>query len=213
MPSVPSSPPLPPSARRREWSWTATVAFALALVAAGFIAFGGLAAEDKRKPKPAPAAEAAPPAPAAAPAPSEPAKLNEAKPAWTVGCFSSARGAAPDCKIEQRLFAKETGRALSVAVVDIPGATRKPTLLMQLPNGLALQEGVSVTIGDGTPTPLVLQSCDGSGCLATLVLTPALIEAMEKGKVMAVKAVAANRQPLVFEHLLTDFAAAYEAAK
>jgi hypothetical protein len=36
---------------------------------------------------------------------------------------------------------------------------------------------------------------------------------MEKGKVMAVKAVLANGQALAFEHLLTDFSHAYEAAK
>jgi hypothetical protein len=36
---------------------------------------------------------------------------------------------------------------------------------------------------------------------------------MKKGKVMAVKAVAANGQTLVFQHLLTDFATAFEAAK
>jgi invasion protein IalB len=152
------------------------------------------------------------PAPAAAAA-AEPEKVNSARPAWTVACFSASRAAAPDCKIEQRLLAKETGRLLSAAVIDIPGATRKAVLLMQLPNGLALQEDVSLSIDDGAAMPLILQSCDGSGCYATLALTPALIEAMEKGKVMTVKATAANREPLVFRHLLTDFATAYEAAK
>jgi invasion protein IalB len=208
---------LPSAFPQRTRKWFVVGGLALALAAASFVALSAWAAEDRKKPKPAPAVEApapaAVPAPAAATPPTGPEKLNSAKPAWTIACFSAARGTAPDCKIEQRLFAKETGRAISVAVVEIPGATRQPTLLMQLPNGLALQEGVSLSIDDGAATPLVLQSCDGNGCYASLALTPALIEAMGKGKVMTVKAAAGNRAPLVFEHLLTDFAAAYEAAK
>jgi invasion protein IalB len=198
-----------PSAGRRGYR---RISLALALIATGLVVFGAVAAEDKRKPKPAPAAETTAPAPAPTAAPS-PEKLNDAKPAWTVACISAARATPPNCRIEQRLFAKETGRALSVAMVEIPGATRQATLLMQLPNGIALQDGVSLAIDGGAATPLALQSCDANGCYATLALTAALVEAMEKGKVMTVKAVAANRQPLVFEHLLTDFGAAYEAAK
>ena len=216
------------------------IAFTFVLIAGGVAAFGSLKAEPKLKasgglealaqapapsakakaePKPkASAASQAPtapvtPAPAAVVAPSAPEKVNNTMPAWTVGCFSPARAAAPDCKIEQRLYVKETGRNISIAVVNIPGATRQPTLFLQLPNSLALQQGVSLSIDDGAATPVLLQSCDGNGCYATLVLTPALLERMKTGKVMAVKATAANREPLTFQHLLTDFAVAYEAAK
>ena len=42
--------------------------------------------------------------------PSVPEKLNNAMPAWTVNCASPVRAVAPDCKLEQRLFAKESQR-------------------------------------------------------------------------------------------------------
>ncbi|MDI1262685.1 MAG: invasion associated locus B family protein [bacterium] len=167
------------------------------------------------KPK---ATEQAQPAPQAAPAQpatpsSGPEKINSALPAWTTSCGSQARSAAPDCKLEQRVFAKETSRLLSAASIVVPGNTRQPMLLLQLVNGLAIQQGVSVNVDDGAATPVMLQSCDGNGCYATLALTPALLESMRSGKVMTVKATVANRETLAIQHLLTDFAAAFDAVK
>ena len=48
--------------------------------------------------------------PVVAAVPSVPEKLNNAMPAWTVNCASPVRAVAPDCKLEQRLFAKESQR-------------------------------------------------------------------------------------------------------
>ena len=150
---------------------------------------------------------------AGAAAPPAPEKLNNAMPAWTVSCASPARAVAPDCKLEQRLFARESQRLLSAVVIVIPGNTRQPVLYLQLPNGLALQEGVSMSIDAGPVAPPQLQSCDGSGCYATLALSPALLESMKAGKGLTVKVTAANRELLTFQHLLADFSPAFESAK
>jgi invasion protein IalB len=212
-----AGPAVAEPALRRVGSKFGRVALTLALIAGGVGAVVELASGQQKPsaaaPKAAPKATAAIEAPAAVVAPVAPEKVNNTMPAWTVGCFSASRAAAADCKIEQRLFIKETGRALSIATIDIPGATRKPVLLLHLPNGLALQDGVSFSIDGGAATPLLLQSCDGNGCYATLALTPAVLETMKTGKVMAVKAIAANREVLTFQHLLTDFAPALAAAQ
>ncbi len=135
-------------------------------------------------------------------------------PAWVVSCVSASRAAPADCKIEQRLVAQETGQSLSLAVVSVPGATRKPVLQFLLPTGLSLPEGVTLKIDDGKPVAVPLQFCDGSGCLASLPLTPALVDSLQKGKTLTVQAVAGgSRQPYAFNHVLTDFAAAWGAAK
>jgi invasion protein IalB len=168
----------------------------------------------------APAAPtAAPPAapnvatPAAAATLAGPQKLDVASPAWTVTCVSHARAVAADCAVEQRLFAKESGRLLSVAVVSVPGATHQPVLIFQLPTGLSLQEGVWVAIDDAPGRPLALQSCDGRGCFVSLPLLPDLLRAMQAGQVMTVRAVSAAHESLLFPHMLTDFAPAFEAAR
>jgi invasion protein IalB len=155
---------------------------------------------------------AAVPTPPAAVSPPAPEKLG-GTPAWAAICFSKSRSAAVDCKLEQRLVAKETGRALAVAIVDVPAATRKATLILHMPTGLALQESASLTIDGSNATPLLWQSCDGSGCYATAALTPTLVEAMKKGTSMVVKASFANRDPVVFPFLLTDFSAGYDAVQ
>lgn len=205
------------------WRKFGVVALMLPLIAGGIVAFGELAIGQQKPKAPATARAAIPtpatpaPTPAAASAlvsaPAAPEKLNNTTPAWTVSCVALSRAAVPDCRIEQRLFVKETGRAISIAMVDVPGATRQPVLLMHLPNSLALQDGVALSIDGGAATPLLWQSCDGNGCHATLALTPALIDAMKNGKVLAVRVVAANQEVLTFQHLLTDFALAFEAAK
>lgn len=158
----------------------------------------------------APDAQAAAPPPSLPPAPQ---KVNGASPAWVVACVSHARAIPADCTLEQRLFAKETSQLLSVAVVSVPGATRQPTLVLQLPTGLALQDGVSLTIDDGLARSVALQSCDGRGCFASLPIQPDLLEAMRAGKVMTIRAVSGAHENLAFPHMLTDFATAYDAAK
>ena len=156
-----------------------------------------------------PAAAEAPPPAVARPASETPGST----PAWAVSCVSKARSVAVDCKAEQRLVAKETGRPLAIATVEVPASTRKATLILHMPNGLALQDGVSLTIDGGNATQLLWQSCDGSGCYATTVLTPTLVEAMKKGTSMVVKAALVNHEPVVFPFLLTDFSASYEAVQ
>lgn len=173
-----------------------------------------LAASAQQKPPtklPAAPAVAAPvPAP---PVPSGPQKLNGAAPAWTVTCVSHARAAPVDCVLEQRLFVKESGQLLSVAVVSVAGANRQPTLVLQLPTGLVLQDGVTLAIDDGAARPVPLQSCDGRGCFASLPIQPDLLEAMRAGKVMTIRAVSGAHEGLAFQHMLTDFGTAYDAAK
>ena len=177
-----------------------------------------LAAGAQQKPsaKPAPKPLDAPAIVAPAPVPSiaaGPQKVNGASPAWTVTCVSHARAVPVDCALEQRLYAKETGQLLSVAVISVPGANRQPTLVLQLPTGLALQDGVSVTIDDGPAHPVALQSCDGRGCFASLAIHPDLLDAMRVGKVMTVRAVSGAHETLTFPHMLSDFGTAYDAAK
>ena len=140
-------------------------------------------------------------------APAKPAK------AWRVSCTSSARSAAPDCFVAQQLVAKDSGRLLSVATVEIPGSTRKPVLMLHLPSGLSIPAGVAIKVDTSTEIPVVLQFCDGSGCYATLAIDPALLTAMKAGHLMSVLATSSDGAHLAFQHLLPGFAASYKDAQ
>jgi invasion protein IalB len=163
---------------------------------------------------PAAAPKAAdPPQPAAAATPTPPQKVNGSASAWTVTCVSHARAEPADCVVEQRLFSKESGQLLSVAAVDVPGGARQPVLILQLPTGLALQEGVSVSVDEGPSRPVAVQSCDGRGCYARLPIPADLLEAMATGKVMTIRAMSSSQERLAIPHLLTDFNVAFAAAR
>ncbi|MAM75446.1 invasion associated locus B family protein [uncultured Tistrella sp.] len=151
--------------------------------------------------------------PADAPAPAEPQKVDGSAPAWTVTCVSRGRAAQADCTMEQRLFNSDNGQLMSVAVVSVPGESRKPELVLQLPTGLTLTEPVTLAVDDGTPVPVTVRSCDGRGCFAALPLGNDLLKAMRAGKVMSVRAVAGNGAVLTFPHMLIDFTAAFDAVK
>ncbi len=191
----------------RDNSWGNGRALPALMLIAACLSPMGAAAQQKVA---APASAVAPTAPQN---PVDPLKLNAAAPAWTVTCVSSGRAVPANCAIEQRLFAKETGRLLSVAAVSVPGATRQPVLWLQLPTGLALQESVTLTI-DGEPArPLAVQSCDERSCTISVAVTADLLAALKKGRVMTIKALSASREPLAFPHMLNDFAASYEAVQ
>lgn len=162
---------------------------------------------------PAPAVSAPAPQSAEQPNSNNPLKLNASAPAWTVTCVSSGRTLPANCVMEQRLFAKETGRLLSVAAVSVPGVARQPVLWLQLPTGLALRESVTLTVDKESPRSLAVQSCDERSCAISLPIAPDLLAALKKGVVMTVKAVSANGEPLTFPHMLNDFAASYEAVQ
>ncbi|MEI7606439.1 MAG: invasion associated locus B family protein [Rhodospirillaceae bacterium] len=156
-----------------------------------------------------PADKSAPPA--IEPKPSDPQKLNTAAPAWTVSCVSSGRAAVANCAMEQRLFAKETGRLLSIVVVSVPGNTRQPVLWLHLPTGIALQERITLTIDAEPPRPVVVQSCDERSCAVSMPVTPGLLAVLKKSQTMTVNAVSATRETMVFRHMLTDFTVSYDA--
>lgn len=201
------------------------LAAVLIVAMAGAAAAGGAFAQEKAKAGAKPPAPAAGSPPAGAPAAGspaagspavgvpEPAKAAAPAPAWIVACVAAGRSAPLDCRMEQRLLAQETGRIISIATISIPGATRQPVLQMHLPVGLALQEGAFLKIDDGAETALQWQFCDVNGCYATLPLTSALVDTMKKGRTMTVRTITANRQQLVFNHVLTDFTVAYQAAQ
>lgn len=136
-----------------------------------------------------------------------------AQPAWNGRCVAPARSAPADCRMEQRLVAQETGQMLSLAVVEVPGETREPTLQLLLPTGLSLTDGVSLAIDDHEALPLPLQFCDAGGCLARLDVDASLLERMKKGREMVIQATSASGQPLQFKHSLKDFTDSYQAVQ
>ncbi len=202
---------LPQNFIRRSSVWTVCIRL---LILAVVSLPSPLLAQQKPGTKPPSAAVPSSPAREPVPAVTAPVAVDPKKsnaPAWTVGCASRVRGGAADCSMEQRLFDQASGRLLSVALFNVPGSTRQPMLVLQLPIGLSLPDGVSLTIDELPARPVAFQSCDARGCLASIPVTPEFLAALKQGKAMTVRAVSVSRDVMIFPHSLSDFSVSFDA--
>ncbi|MFN3959209.1 MAG: invasion associated locus B family protein [Parvularculaceae bacterium] len=107
--------------------------------------------------------------------------------AWKVVC----QGASP-CQAFLGLKEEKTGRlVLSASAHKLP-ADKNPTLVLSLPLGLALKEGVALLSGapGKAPVPAAVDVCFPDGCRATIELTPEALAALTAGDSFEVRFIA-----------------------
>ena len=179
------------------------LAIALAL-ALGWSGPGGAQAP---KTKSAPAAQAAPAAPAA---PQAEATNTPAAPGWIARCSSANRGAPLECAAEQTAVLTKTGQLIVLINIRVPGDTRTPVAIVQLPLGLNLPAGAKLQVDDGKTTDLQIQTCEARGCYANTPITPEMLAAMKTGKQLKVSFQNLAKETIAIPMPLADFAAAYE---
>jgi invasion protein IalB len=177
---------------------------ALSLTAATAFAAAGLA-----QPAPAPAARPAA-APAAGAKPAAPAK--PAGPAWLSGCQAESRTGQLNCGMEQRLGVSQTGQQIAALIIQVPGATRQPNLVLQLPLGMNLTAGATLQIDANPALKVPIQACDQSGCIASMALPAATLGQMQVAKAMTLTVQGGNK-PIKVPFQMTGFAQTYEKIK
>ncbi len=177
-----------------------------AIVALSVFAVGGANAQTKAAaPAPAqPAAPAAASAQAPRPAPQD---------GWAVSCAAANRAGALNCAVEQKIIARETGQLVSAVAVRVPGDTRQPVLVVQLPFGLSLPSGVKAQIDQSAPTNLVVETCEPSGCFVIMPASKAVLDAMAAGQTLELQGTTVAKEPFKVSHPLTGFKAAYDSIK
>lgn len=168
--------------------------------------------------KPAPAkaqaqaTTAAPSAPPAAPAPA--AQQSNAAPVqtpgWTARCFSAGRQSQLECTLEQQVVVQQTGQQISMVTVRLPGDTKQPVMMIQLPLGLFLPAGLTLQVDEAKGQVLAIQSCDQRACYVGLPITPELLESLKKGQRLSLGIQSMNREPVTIAHTLNDFASQYQ---
>jgi invasion protein IalB len=183
---------------------SARIALALA-----FISVSGFGYAQQAPKSRAPAAQATPaPAPsgtAAAPAPTPPG--------WAARCSSASRDAPLECAIEQNAILTKTGQLFVTVNIRVPGDTRAPIALVQLPLGLNLQAGAKFQVDDGKAVDLQIQTCENRGCYASAPITPEIVGALKSGKQLKVLFQDLAKETITVPMPLSDFAAAYDKIK
>jgi invasion protein IalB len=132
-------------------------------------------------PATAPVATAAPvsaPAPAASPGQASPQISISG---WSLQC-SSPGGGKLFCQLLDQVSVRSNGAVLAAISVHQPTGSKTPTMLLQVPVGIAVDEGVHVSVAAGTEQTLPVVTCNRNGCFAQAPIGAALLAAMRAGK-------------------------------
>jgi invasion protein IalB len=182
------------------------IAVALAALAATGAAFAQQAPKEAAKAKGQPQAQATPtPSPSTTPAP--------AQPGWAARCSSASRDAPLECAMEQNAILTKTGQLVVLVNIRVPGDTRTPIALVQLPLGLNLQAGAKFQVDDGKGIDLPIQTCENRGCYASVPISPDMLNALRSGKQLKIVFQDLAKETIAIPMPLTDFAAAYDKIK
>ena len=128
---------------------------------------------------------------------------------WASGCSASARSAPLDCSVVQQVIDANTGRLKAMLRVRVPGDTKSPVMLVQMPLGLYLPAQVTMAIDGAAATTIAFQTCDANGCYAGMEVTPTLLNAMLKGQILALQVQNQAHESTSVPIALAGFAKAY----
>jgi invasion protein IalB len=215
-------------ARPVRWSLVTTVAAALAMFAVPAAQAQAPAPAPATKPKPAPkppaaapkppAAQAAPAAQPQAGAPTQSQMPNFVFTPWVKICATPpAQNGQPAQK--QMCFTGKDARTdqgvpiVAAQLVEMEGETTK-VLRITLPFGLAVQQGIRLTIDQDPPMPGAFVTCmplaPNMGCVSQYDATPDLVTKLKKGQTLTIQAINLQNQIITFPLALADFAKANE---
>ncbi len=126
---------------------------------------------------------------------------------WQVNCVPGSNAAQLDCSMVKSLIVGQNGQVLAQTAVV---AGEPDALRILVPHGMALAEGLRVSV-DGTEvaTPAFRTSLQG-GALAVADVTPGIEEAMRTGSRLQIEGVQNNGSALRLEMSLSGFSAAMD---
>jgi invasion protein IalB len=165
-------------------------------------------AQPQATPKPEPSAPAAQVEPA--PTAGNVAGTQTTASGWSTRCTSVSRQGSQECAIEQSVLLTRTGQTMVRVSIRVPGDTRTPSMLVQLPLGLFLPVGAKFQVDEGKPLDVQVQTCEAQGCLAGSAVDAELLAAIKAGKQLTIGVQTLNKEKLSFAMPLEGFTAAYE---
>ena len=157
---------------------------------------------------PAPASEAAPAA--AAPAsPGQPTVVKESGD-WVARCFPVAT--ASPCDMYQELADRETKqKVMAISIAFIPSNDRY-AIQISVPLGVALANGVVMSMGSYNSPAMKFRRCDRGGCYVETLLDATIPDKMaSSGNEGVIKIMANNDKPFPIKFSLNGFSGAREA--
>lgn len=130
---------------------------------------------------------------------------------WAVQCEAPEGSPHSRCHIYQNLIQKEIGKRVLRISVGYSQQTGESLIILDLPLGIWLPEGVQLQIDDHEPKRMPIQICLPGGCRASATLDAAMIERLREGAQLAVTVYSADREPVTIPVELAGFGPAFAA--
>jgi invasion protein IalB len=100
---------------------------------------------------------------------------------WSLQCGSPGGGKL-FCQLLDQVSVRSNGAVLAALSVHQTAGSKSPAMLLQVPVGIAVDEGVRVSVASGTEQTLPVVTCNRNGCFAQAPISAALLAAMRAGK-------------------------------
>lgn len=151
-------------------------------------------------------------APAFAALPEGANSLNETYQDWVVACVSD--GENNQCSMIQNQVERDSGQRMMTVELSL-GENGELQGILLLPFGLALAEGVTVSIDDqANKSEFGFSTCLPQGCVAPVKMDASMIDAFKTGEKMNIEAAAVNTNERIdLGASLRGFTAAYNRLK
>ena len=153
------------------------------------------------------------PAPAAAPAAPQGDAASGNNTGLVARCTSASRDAPLECAMEQTAVLTKTGQLIVLVNIRVPGDTRTPVALVQLPLGLNLPAGAKLQVDDGKAVDVPIQTCEARGCYINAPIAADVLAQLKSGKQLKVSFQNLGKETISIPMPLADFATVYDRIK
>lgn len=135
---------------------------------------------------------------------------------WRVECSSGNN--ALSCQLVDQVLARANNSVIAGISVLQTGTAKTPTIVVQVPLGVAVSDGVHVGLNGGDAETLSFVACYSNGCYARGTLSDAMLSQMRGAKQPLSVSYAAfdgsmNKQNVRITLPLDGFAVAYDKLK
>lgn len=129
---------------------------------------------------------------------------------WAVQCVEQAN-TGKKCQISSTTLSADGKQAVLVISLAYRTDGKSVAMQMAVPLGIALKDGVKLTIEHASATTFPVSRCTPQGCLVEVIVEPALIDLMKKGKNASVSVITPEGATVPIALSLDGFSDAYAA--
>jgi invasion protein IalB len=131
--------------------------------------------------------------------------------AWRVECTGD--GKALECRAVQHLLQQQTRQTIAHLAVRVPGNSKTPVMMVQLPLGLNLAEPLQIRVDNGPQERQPIQTCTPIGCFVGMQLNEKLVAAMRAGVLLKLAFQDSNKRQIALDVPLLGFGLALDKAR